>query len=265
MDYIIVMEDGRISEAGTYKELLARKEAFADYLMEHLKEAAERVEGEDEAELEELKQEIEAAIGKEKVEAVVKAARSAKSNISSLLSGGAGNDQRSYQRGLSKASGGRGGGNQRGRGGNAQRGRGGGGGRGGGRNAGQLIGAETLETTKVNRQVYIIYAKAVGLGVSVTILLLQVVTQVFSLGTNFWLAAWSDDPDSGIPEVRNVYLGVYGGLGGASAITVGISSLLVTIGGLFASSKLHSRMLNSVFHAPMSFFDTNPKGRVVNR
>ena len=141
MDYIIVMEDGRISEAGTYKELLARKEAFADYLMEHLKEAAERVEGEDETELEELKQEIEAAIGKEKVEAVVKAARSAKSNISSLLSGGAGNDQRSYQRGLSKASGGRGGGNQRGRGGTAQKGRGGGGGpagsaRGGGSRAG---------------------------------------------------------------------------------------------------------------------------------
>ena len=119
MDYIIVMEDGRISEAGTYKELLARKEAFADYLMEHLKEAAERVEGEDEAELEELKQEIEAAIGKEKVEAVVKAARSAKSNISSLLSGDEKSSfaqQRSYQRGLSKASG-RGGGNQRGRGG----------------------------------------------------------------------------------------------------------------------------------------------------
>ena len=83
MDYIIVMQDGRISEAGTYKELLETKGAFADYLMEHLKEAAERLDGEEsEAELEELKQEIEAAIGKEKVEAVVKAARSQKSNIS---------------------------------------------------------------------------------------------------------------------------------------------------------------------------------------
>ena len=123
MDYIIVMEDGRISEAGTYKELLARKEAFADYLMEHLKEAAEN-EDEDENELEELKQEIEAAIGKEKVEAVVKAARSAKSNISSLIGGQDDKSfqrQRSLQRGLSKVSGR---GHQRGRGGNAQRGRG---------------------------------------------------------------------------------------------------------------------------------------------
>ena len=44
-----------------------------------------------------------------------------------------------------------------------------------------------------------------------------------------------------------------------------ISALLVTIGGLHASSKLHNKMLDSVLHAPMSFFDTTTKGRVVNR
>ena len=31
------------------------------------------------------------------------------------------------------------------------------------------------------------------------------------------------------------------------------------------SSKLHNKMLENVLKAPMSFFDTNPKGRVVNR
>ena len=30
-------------------------------------------------------------------------------------------------------------------------------------------------------------------------------------------------------------------------------------------SKLHNKMLENVLKAPMSFFDTNPKGRVVNR
>ena len=60
------------------------------------------------------------------------------------------------------------------------------------------------------------------------------------------MAAWSDDPDSAIPSVRDLYLGVYGGLGAASAITVMFSSLLTLLGGLAASNKLHTAMLGTV-------------------
>ena len=81
-----------------------------------------------------------------------------------------------------------------------------------------MITKEVLETKSVNKEVYITYAKAVGLWVTFFTLLLQVVTQVFSVGTNFWLAAWSDDPDSAIPKVRDTYLGVYGALGAGSSI-----------------------------------------------
>ena len=147
-----------------------------------------------------------------------------------------------------------------GRGGHAGRG-----GNNGGGGGGRLIVGETLETKKVSRKVYWIYAQAVGLVVTLTTILLMIANQGFTLGTNFWLAEWSDDPDSAIPSVRNLYLGVYGGLGAASSVTVMLSSLLVTLGGLSASSKLHNAMLENVFHAPMSFFDTNPKGRVVQR
>ena len=84
-------------------------------------------------------------------------------------------------------------------------------------------------------------------------------------GTNFWLAAWSDDPDSAIPSIRDMYLGVYGGLGAASAITVMFSSLLTLLGGLAASNKLHTAMLGTVqgkiFHALRyrSLFDCSVK------
>ena len=81
-----------------------------------------------------------------------------------------------------------------------------------------MITKEVLETKSVNKEVYITYAKAVGLWVTFFTLLLQVVTQVFSVGTNFWLAAWSDDPDSVAPKVRDTYLGVYGALGAGSSI-----------------------------------------------
>ena len=104
---------------------------------------------------------------------------------------------------------------------------------------GDLIKGETLETKKVNREVYWVYAKAVGLLVTFMSIFLCVINQVFTVGTNFWLAEWSDDPDSAIPHVRNVYLGVYGGLGAGAALTTMIVSLLVTLGGLVASTKLH--------------------------
>lgn len=172
---------------------------------------------------------------------------------------------RSSLEGSLRGRGGRGG--QRGRGGSqsergkdSTKGRGGRGGRGGFGKSGGLMQAEHLETSKVSSGVYLAYAKAVRISVAVTIVLTNVLTQVFSVGTNFWLAEWSDDPNSSEPTQRNTYLGVYGALGGASALTIMASSLFVTIGGLHASSKLHNKMLDSILHAPMSFFDTNPKG-----
>lgn len=38
VDNIIVLKDGEISESGTYKELLDKKGAFADFLVQHLQE-----------------------------------------------------------------------------------------------------------------------------------------------------------------------------------------------------------------------------------
>lgn len=30
---------------------------------------------------------------------------------------------------------------------------------------------------------------------------------------NIWLSQWTDDPQSSIPHVRDMYLGIYGGIG----------------------------------------------------
>ena len=66
---------------------------------------------------------------------------------------------------------------------------------------------ENLETKQVSWSVYKIYAKSVGLSLTLWVLVLMIVNQVLSVGTNFWLAEWSDDPDSSIPSVRDTYLG----------------------------------------------------------
>ena len=80
-----------------------------------------------------------------------------------------------------------------------------------------------------------------------------------------WLSKWSSDSESAEPGKRDVYLGVYGALGCISKIFVLISSFTFASGGLTASKKIHNLMLNNILLAPMYFFDTNPKGRVLNR
>ena len=82
MDYIVVMKNGRISEAGSYKELLANKGDFAEYLMEHLSEAAEKSDDSVE-DLEELRQEIQEVMGTEGIKS--KVLKTQISNISNIL------------------------------------------------------------------------------------------------------------------------------------------------------------------------------------
>jgi ATP-binding cassette, subfamily C (CFTR/MRP), member 1 len=45
VDNIVVLKDGEVSEVGTYNELIAKKGAFADFLLQHLQEKAEEGEG----------------------------------------------------------------------------------------------------------------------------------------------------------------------------------------------------------------------------
>ncbi len=61
------------------------------------------------------------------------------------------------------------------------------------------------------------------------------------------------------------YLGVYAGLGFSQAFFVLFSSFTLAYAGIFASRTLHSRMLKNILRSPMSFFDTTPTGRILNR
>ena len=135
----------------------------------------------------------------------------------------------------------------------------------GGGQAGRLIQEERVETKAVNSAVYSFYFKAVGIAAVVNIFIFNIITQGFSIGTNVWLSEWSDDPDAAETSTRNLYLSVYGVMGALSAVAIGVSTLITAVGGLNASTILHDKMLGGVLRAPMSFFDTNPKGRIVNR
>lgn len=60
-------------------------------------------------------------------------------------------------------------------------------------------------------------------------------------------------------------MAVYGMLTGLAGLLVLAQSLAWARGGINAGRRLHSTMLRRIVRAPMSFFDTTPAGRIINR
>ena len=61
------------------------------------------------------------------------------------------------------------------------------------------------------------------------------------------------------------YLGVYAGLGGIQSIFTLVSAVSLAAAGVLASKTLHAKLLKNILRCPMSFFDTTPLGRILNR
>lgn len=50
-----------------------------------------------------------------------------------------------------------------------------------------------------------------------------------------------------------------------SVTFVFFTSLSLALGTLFAAQNLHNHLLQQILHCPLSFFDTTPVGRLINR
>lgn len=103
--------------------------------------------------------------------------------------------------------------------------------------------------------------------------------QLASVFANIWLSWWTDDERLANPSnytnttnktvdvagLQEYYLGIYGVLGGGQAFFVLIYAVITAISVVNASAVLHEKMLFNVLRSPMSFFDTTPIGRILNR
>ena len=72
-------------------------------------------------------------------------------------------------------------------------------------------------------------------------------------------------PLSSLPSSSGCYLGIYGALGISQSLFVLFGSFSLAVGGILASKTLHNKMLANILRSPMSFFDTTPLGRILNR
>lgn len=201
VDNIYVIKDGEISESGSLQELIEKKGAFSEFLIQHLQEVNEETEN-----LDELKQQLETVGDIEilgKLEKAISRQRSESHSDAGSLNGyvsaessvsGDGVRQRTLTKRDSendikpaKQT---------------------------DEDQNKLIEQEKSEVGSVKWDVYKHYLKSIGVAVSVLTILLNIVFQGFSIGSNIWLARWSNDQRAGTDTgVRDMYLGGYAAFG----------------------------------------------------
>ncbi|KMZ62869.1 hypothetical protein ZOSMA_43G00510 [Zostera marina] len=132
---------------------------------------------------------------------------------------------------------------------------------------GRLIEEEECEKGIIGKDVYLGYLRSVKVGFPILfILIFQILYQVSDVLSNYWIA-WATPPIIDAPariEINVLFL-VYLILTTGSSFSILVRSILVAITGLVASEKLFKDITHSVFHAPMSFFDSTPTSRIINR
>ncbi|KAG1691092.1 Multidrug resistance-associated protein 1 [Nymphon striatum] len=238
-DNVIVMEDGRISEAGSYNDLVSKNGAFAEFLIQYMNEIGENTEMSKEDVDKIILNEDNPEDAKRTFSLAESDLNKSLSQIERSTSTLSLNSQSSVETTSDKAK------------------------------AGQLIDVEEVDTGDVNWSVYKAYAKTIGITLSLVFIFAWLLSQTSFAGSNIWLSEWSNDlpPMNGTinSQLRDLRLGVYAALGLSEAIFVVIGGMGFAYGTVKAGEILHENMLQNIMRSPMSFFDTTPMGRILNR
>lgn len=202
IDNIFVLKEGEVSEQGTYKQLLDKKGAFAEFLIQHLTEVSpeeedlEAIKAQLEIVDDELKAKLERAISTiSRSDSQTDSTNALKRQDSSVSDSGS-LRKRTPERRASESP-------QKGdkakQNGAANQ---------------KLIETEKAETGSVKWEVYKHYLKSIGWTLSIATIILNMIFQSFSIGSNVWLSKWSSDNETANDTgKRDMYLGVYAAFG----------------------------------------------------
>src|ERR1700761_5005281 len=120
---------------------------------------------------------------------------------------------------------------------------------------------------KVKWSVYIAYAKACNARAILMWFASIVAVQSLNVSASVWLKNWSEMNErngSNASIAKNV--GVYFALGMSGSAMIVVQTMIMWVFcSIQASRKLHESMAHAIFRSPMSFFETTPVGRVLNR
>ncbi|XP_071720080.1 ABC transporter C family member 14-like [Rutidosis leptorrhynchoides] len=129
----------------------------------------------------------------------------------------------------------------------------------------KLIEEEERETGRISSNVYKVYVtEAFGWWGVIAVLFFSFLWQGSQMASDYWLAYETADEraDSFNPWL---FIEVYTAIAVLSLVLVFCRVICTTVLGLKTSQIFFKQILHSILHAPMSFFDTTPSGRILSR
>ncbi|KAI8877119.1 multi drug resistance-associated protein MRP [Backusella circina FSU 941] len=131
----------------------------------------------------------------------------------------------------------------------------------------RLITTEESAKGSVSWDVYKEYAVSCSAYGAIGVLVFIILSQIFSVGTNLWIKYWSDvNQENNSNHHVWFYLTIYAIIGFSSSISSMCQNLVLWVFCAVRSARiLHGKMLDTVIRSPMSFYDTTPLGRILNR
>eukprot|EP00731_Ephydatia_muelleri_P028692 Em0020g336a len=241
-DLIVVLVDGRISEIGTYSELLNNKGAFSEFIETYsTAEEEEDVSTKRQTNSEDSPLTLSGEHKEEKStpERRVRTPLAASLSISVMEEGPLLAPTEEEERIPKKVT-----------------------------ERSLLIATEQAEVGRVKWSVLFAYLKAASYWLFILVLFLYAIDSASNIVTNFWLSFWSNaeaNLTTGGSVDLGYYLGTYSGLGGAQSLLIFLAAFSMAVVGIRASRVLHNTMLERLLRAPMHFYDTTPLGRILNR
>ncbi|XP_050366191.1 ABC transporter C family member 14-like [Argentina anserina] len=129
----------------------------------------------------------------------------------------------------------------------------------------KLIKEEEKESGKVSLQNYKTYCtEAYGWWGVVLVLSFSLLWQGSLMAGDYWLA-YETSEKRAVSFDPSVFINVYAIIAAVSFVLVLLRAFTVTIVGLTTAQVFFKQILHSILHAPMSFFDTTPSGRILSR
>ncbi|KAL4216369.1 hypothetical protein ACF0H5_024096 [Mactra antiquata] len=251
VDRIIVLSDGVISEIGSYEELISHDGPFAQFLNQYLQQDDE---DDDDPEIQELKDTLRSKIEEIKSDGGMTTDDDNSQSGRRPRRRSARYSTSQYTNSLTKKN----------EASNLQ--------------TGQVTTRLTVDETSaqgaIKASVLTNYIKAMGVATMCLVFVSMCLFQGLNVFGNFWLTYWTEDELlknvslSGTQEYENKYLYymlMYLLFGVFQGIFVFTSFYMALTRMVRASGILHNSMLQSILRSPMSFFDTTPIGRMMNR